>query len=325
MIVNLVLALMTQVTGPPVDGPVGTIEGVVVNGTSDRAVGKGTVVVLRVEVNGQFVAVTETTTDDRGTFCFEDVPAIVEAVYLPGANCGEVHFPGPRVQLTPELPHARVQLKIFEPSTAPNPLVIRRHEVTVEPVPGALRVTESLRVENPSRNCFVGVSVPERDAATGTLRLEIPPDFERTTFHSEFFGRRFSWHDNALVTSIPWPPGTRDVDFTYLISNDDGQRIWERRVDLPCDAIRLTVYSEEPADISCDTLSREVLDANRVTFASNRTLPAGQVIRLRLDNLPVPLTASLRWIAVGILLGAVVFACVWVVYRGAQLRRIPPA
>lgn len=42
---------------------------------------------------------------------------------------------------------------------------------------------------------------------TATLRLSIPSDFHRTTFHKEFYGRQFTLIDGRLVTDIPWAPG----------------------------------------------------------------------------------------------------------------------
>ena len=313
MMAAMLLAVCAQLTSPP-PGPVGTIQGRVVNRTRNDAVVADTVVVLRVEIDGQFVAVTETTTDSRGLFCFEHVPVVPEAVYLPGANCGEVHYPGPRVQLTAEQPHVDVELTVFDTASDLNPLVIRQHDIVIKPEPGVLRVTESLQVENPTQVCYAGGTQPAEEPAEAppvTLRLGIPAEFQQATFQSEFFGRRFSWQDNALVTRVPWPPGIRKLEFTYVIANDTGQRTWQCRTDLPCDQLQLTVYSDTPDHVSCDALTASSIDQRHVVFSSAQHLPAGELIELHLEELPIPLAVYLRWSAVAILLGMVAVSSVW--------------
>ncbi len=312
----LLLALCAQLTSAA-PGPVGTIQGQVVNGSRGRAVVADAVVILRVEIEGQFVAVTETTTDAQGVFRFEDVPAVAEATYLPGANCGEVHYPGPRVKLTPDQPQVDVELTVFDTTSLRNPLVIRRHDIEVRPEPGGLRVTESLQIDNPMPVCYAGATSP-RGPTSGkappiTLRLGIPAEFQRATFQREFFGRRFSWQDNELVTRIPWPPGVRQLDFTYVIVQDSGERSWQRRIDLPCDQIRLTVFTATPDKVSCPALSRTTSHSEhgRVVFASTQRLQAGELINVQLGEMSIPLAVQLRWFAVAILLVSVMVPSVW--------------
>ena len=87
-------------------------------------------------------------------------------------------------------------------------------------------VTESMSIDNPSSLCYVGKS-PVSGAEPVTLQLAIPADFERTTFHKEFFGRQFSIVDGKLVTGVPWPPGRRELAFTYVLACDEGGYVWQ--------------------------------------------------------------------------------------------------
>lgn len=43
----------------------------------------------------------------------------------------------------------------------PNPLLARRHEIVVRSETGALRVTETILVENPTSTCYVGQAASE--------------------------------------------------------------------------------------------------------------------------------------------------------------------
>ncbi len=291
----------------------GTIRGTVVNATHDGQPVGDAEVVLRAKLDGQMVPVAQTTTDSAGNFEFSEVPVAAGVEYLPGANHHDIHYPGPRVRLSPTDPEANVQLSVCDSITAPNPLVIRRHDIVVCPVPGALSVTETIVVANPTRTCYIGRPTGKAGEPV-TLRLHIPSDFERTTFDKEFFGRRFSLADGTLVTGIPWTPGEREVKFTYLLRNSKKQVLWQRPLDLPCQHVRLSVETKHPEEVAC-SLGSGKRDPNwptredgtvRIVFESQgETLPAGEVLRLELGKLPVSWMANARWLALGALALAV--------------------
>jgi hypothetical protein len=203
-----------------------------------------------------------------------------------------------------------VELKVFDEFAQPNPLVIRRHDVVIRSESGVLRVSESLQIENPARGCYVGSSGSEQGTPV-TLRLQIPPDFERATFRSEFFGRHFVWQDDALATRIPWPPGIRNLEFVYVIPNESARRVWLRRVDLPCHEMHITVYGSPPDEISCACIPDKEIHADHVHFASYDQLPAGQMIELHLDGLPISVAVYLRIAAVLVLVGSITLGGVW--------------
>lgn len=296
----LLLAAGIALLGQPM--PVaGSISGVVVNASLDGAPVGGADVVLRVRLEGEFVTAAETVTDAMGRFVFDDIPADSEYIYLPGANREGIHYPGPRVQLNAQTPHARVRLSVHDTVSEPSPLVLRRHDITLEPESDALRVTESLLIDNPSTLTYVGKPAHEGGRAA-TLRLAIPSDFRRTTFHSEFYGRQFTLIGGRLVTDVPWTPGKHELAFTYVLPNSQRERVWERPLDLPCEHLQLTVHTDTPEDVTCNLSPTGSREADTVTFESNAgTLPAGYVVRLQLGRLPVSLTAYGRWLALAIL------------------------
>ena len=308
MVVKLILLASVAVAGASPEAQ-GTIRGTVVNASARRTPVAQATVVLRAEAGGDLVPLEETTTDARGRFVFRRLSTGSRGVYLAGANRAGVHYPGPRVQLTPQQPAAEVELSVFDVVGEPCPLVIRSQEIIVRPQPGALRVTESLTIENPSAACYVGKS-PQEGAEPITLALAIPPDFERATFHKEFFGRRFSVLGGKLVTGIPWPPGQQKVELTYVVPNGRRRGLWERSVDLPCSRLRLCVETDKTGEVACN-LPRTSLDAGRqIVFESSaETLPPGYAIRLELGRVPLPAIVYARWGAVASLAGLIAWAC----------------
>ena len=267
------------------------------------------------KVGGQLLTVAETTADNQGRFRIEHLPADAAYVYLPGANRDGIHYPGPSVQLSGLSRRANVKLAVHDSVAFPNPLVVRRHDILLRPEQGALRVTESMRIDNPGSACYVGRAAGE-DAQPVTLQLAIPSSFDRVTFESEQFGRRFSLIDGKLVTSIPWPPGQRDLTFSYLLPNAQRNYVWQRPLDLPSAAVRVSVCTNEPGHITCNLNHAQRQKNEGVVFeAGERTLPAGYLLRVELGHLHVSLMTYAPWLALALLAGLIIGTSVATIFR----------
>jgi hypothetical protein len=280
-----------------------TIAGTVRNASAKNAPLARAEVMLRVRSGGEFVPYARTTADGQGRFEFRGLPAGDDRLYLPGANRDGVHFPGPRVRFAPGQRRLTVELEVHDSVSAPNPLVIQRQEVTIRSTPGAVEVAETLVVDNPGPACFVGLAAAE-DEDPITLQLAVPSKFDRATFQKEFFGRRFSVHGGKLVTSVPWPPGTRELTLTYQVPNQDRHYRWERPLDLPCAALRVCVKTDNPGEVS-SSLALAASESGEVVFQSSGPLPAGHAVHVEIGKLPVPAMAYARWLALGVLFAAV--------------------
>ena len=228
---------------PATEGPEGVIEGIVFNGTQQDALAAGVEVVLRAPVQGEFVVVAQTATGADGAFRFAPLPLIAPGPYLPGANLNGIHYPGPRISLDASQPRAFARLTVYETAADPSPLVVEDHTILVTAEPGAIRVRETMQISNPSLSCYVGHPMHDGGGPI-TLQLGIPSDFERITFDKEGFGRQFQLINGKLVTGIPWPPGTRELSFSYVIAHCAGDRIWQRHVDLPSSHVHLQVRTD---------------------------------------------------------------------------------
>lgn len=288
----------------------GVIEGVVTR-AADHTTVSGAEVVLRGRVDGQLLPVAETTADAQGRFRFERLPADSSTVYLPGANRGGIHYPGPSVRLTSLQPRAEVKLAVYDAVAFPNPLVVRRHTIALCPEPGVLRVTESMLIDNPSATCYVGRAAGESGEAE-TLQLAIPASFQQVTFAREFYGRRFSLIGGRLVTGIPWPPGQRELTFSYVLPNAERCRVWQRPLDLPSSQVQVSVRTSDQPNQVTSNLAREPGKGDgEVTFVSGtHILPAGHVLRVELGSQPVSAMTYAPWGALA-MLAVLIVASLW--------------
>jgi hypothetical protein len=268
-------------------------------------------VILQVHRDGSFVPLAETATDEHGRFVFHGLP-VADSLFLVGANRDEVFYPGERVRLTRQSSGAVAKVRVFDALTAPSPLLARRHEINIGTESNTLRITESILISNPSSYCYVGGAEGKRPV---TLALHIPSDFEKVTFEKEFYGRRFALIDGVLMTTIPWPPGERELTFTYILPIEKTNQLWERPLDLPCSDIRVSIVASDRRGPTCNLPALKSGPSNGLSFHHRaELLPAGHRIRVEFGRLPVPFSVYARWIALGVL-GTLILAASAAMFR----------
>jgi hypothetical protein len=294
MIVWLFVIAFSMNGDDPSLNATGTIEGVVVNGSLAGGPLADVEVHLRAGAAGALEPVASTTTDLNGNFSFCDLPLDPTIVYLPGANRDGVHYPGQRVRLDPAHGVARVKITAFDAEQKMSPLVATHHDIDIRVKERVMEVTETLIVSNPTRTTYVGHSQGERGPVT--LRVTVPPSFDRVTFSREFFGRRFQIIDQRLVTDIPWTPGDKELQFAYRVPLDGpaaGQ--FRRPLDLPSAQVRVCVHATDPQQVSCNLSPPTGVGGDAIVTSAGDPLPAGYIIELTIGRIPLPWMLYARW------------------------------
>jgi hypothetical protein len=295
----------------------GVIEGIVLNGTNDRRPVAEAAVVLRVESQGSWMPVAETTTDRAGRFRFKGLPAKEGLLYLPGANHMGVHYPAQRVRLKGTA--AAQEIVVYDTMAEPSPLVAARHEIEIRVEGNVVTVCESILVANRTFRSYVGTSA-SAESPPVTLQLSIPPEFEKVTFEKEFFGRQFQLNGERLETHIPWTPGQRELKLTYRLPLETRHWRFRRPLDLPTEHVRLTIVSRDNDRIACNLPPAAAPTQDVLAFEAS-ALPAGHAIELELGSLPLAWTAYARGAAVAALLLLVLGTSLYMLRR----RSLQPA
>jgi hypothetical protein len=280
---------------------VGTIHGIIVDGSHGNVPMEGIEVVLRAGMGDQLIPVAQTKSDFYGRYVFEDVPLVAAMDYVPGADRDGVHYPGQRVRLGEHNRTAHVRIATFTTAAAPSPLVAALHQIEFHIEGRVINVMETIVVANPSQATYVGEANGEQPAET--LRLSLPEHADRVTFDSEFHGRRFHINDGRMVTDVPWPPGRRQLQFSYSLPRRAVSRKFHRTLDLPCESVRVRILGER-AELATCSLSAAAPIAGGTEFASTgELLPAGTAIDLDFGAAPLPWETVARSMAVLTLLG----------------------
>jgi hypothetical protein len=302
MIFGIVIAVGCSLSAPADGGA--TVEGLVVNGSRGMATVPGAVVVLRAEHQGAMTPVAQTTADAGGRYRFEQLSFPDGVVCLPGANHQGIHYPGRRVTIGSRTAATDQNVVVYETVADPSPLVTVRHEIEVRPETGVLEVTETIQVANRSLQSYVGREIVAGEPPA-TLRLSIPPQFEKVTFFKEFFGRQFQLNRERLETQIPWTPGERELKFTYRLPIEHQHWVFRRPLDLPTEQVRIRVFGQS-SDVTCNLAASPTHQEDAIIFESQGTLiPAGHTIEVQFGSLPVAWTAAARWWALGGLAGLI--------------------
>jgi hypothetical protein len=288
------------------------LEGTVRDGTHGGIPVAGVEVILRGELDGERLALGKTVSDSNGHFAFYDLPNHPGLVFVPGANRGGVHYPGPRLRFLDIAAPSPLNLTVFDAVQSPSPLVAEQYDLEMAVKSGVVEITETILIDNPTRTTFVGQS---NGMFSTTLSLSIPDGFERVTFADEFHGRRFQIIDGRVVTDIPWTPGKRQLKYSYKLPIEESSGAIQRALDLPCKQIRVRIMGMNDKRVECNLPVGPILDGESQRFESSTPiLDAGFQLQLRFQGAPIPGRLHARWYAV-LLLAALVASTIWFTRR----------
>lgn len=303
----------------------GIIRGVVVNGSQGDKPLTNAKVILQAGANGMMEPVGETTSGSDGRFEFDNVPIDPALTLLAGAERDGIHYPGGRFQLNASRTNADVRIRAFDSVRIPSPLQASYHQIEVTVEDKVLVVKEALQIANRTTSTYIGDA--NGDVPPTTLRLSLPPNFDRVTFGSEFFGRRFQVTDHRPGTDIPWPPGERALTFMYRIPLEESGSLFQRTLDLPTENLTVHVLGAGGAKLRCNLATAKQANDEAIFAARNQHLTAGFTIELQIGEPPIPWAQYARWGAVGTL-GLLVASTAGVSQlrkRKAKGPEVPPA
>ena len=174
-------------------------------------------------------------------------------------------------------------------------------------------------IDNPSAACYVGQAA-DKGSEPVTLQLAIPANFQKVTFASEFFGRRFALINGKLVTSVPWPPGQRELIFSYVLANTQRHYVWQRPLDLPSTKVRVSVHGGQPSEVTSNlNRTQQKKEDGQLAFESgDNTLSAGYLLRVELGHMPVSLMTYAPWVAMVTLAGLLLATTMPVIFRSTM-------
>jgi hypothetical protein len=269
----------------------GTIEGRVMNGTTGKP--QPGVEVTLTQGRGNSRDQLKVTTDNEGRYRFEDLRTGEDTFYVLDATYEGGLFAGRPLSIpsdTRQQPVIETTLRVFEPTTDPNAILIRRDDLFVVHDGDRLSVIEAIKVINPTQSAYIGrgsaLSEADDDGVTPSLGFAIPDDVIPETFR---------WLDADLdvpeaveiqgvgfgITSAI-PPGEVDFTFSYQLEGQGGTFDISRRALY--EVSELTVFAADPLEVTSNRLEREgeiELEGTRYdTFTSSEGIDPADPVQI---------------------------------------------
>jgi hypothetical protein len=280
---------------------VGTISGTVVNGTAGGGATAGLPVTLTIiDNNGTSQpAKQQTTTDEAGSFVFEQVPLSADTSYQLSAVYAGVEYAGDVGSLASAEGLADQTLDVYE--TTSDPAVMRASMahvvIQVDKGSNSLLVSELLVINNTGDRAYIGQPFQQANPALGdshpdigneTMRFAVPAGASNVGIVDGLLVEDLVTSDFGFSDTSPWLPGTRQVAFSYSLPYQGSDYVFRTALDIPADTVNILMPKGEAKLESGSPFTQDetVLQEEPYLRARADNLEAGATIQAILTDLP---------------------------------------
>lgn len=289
----LVWALLLMLAAAPLSAHAQeaiSIEGQLKNGTVGAEVPQGVTITLKVYKAGQVQETREAVSDAEGGFSFEGVPGgggkgfgyVINAEYAGGAYSFESDYP---------LPPEPLELMVYESTPSTEAIKVRSHTLVVTTANSKTRLMDTLEMvwlENTGDRTFVP------DLASGgsmeVLRFSLPSTASNLEVQSNLLGGQIIQVDVGFGMTTQVPPGTHEIDYTYLASYADGKLTFAHSFPFGADIFRVFLLESlgQVTGTGLQEMEPLVDEKNTYRRLESSNLNAGAKVTLDFSGLPEP-------------------------------------
>lgn len=287
---TIALVLLLIAVTPGAQGAArGTIRGVVVNQSSGEPQAGVEVTLTSALEDGSGSFTRRDTSDTSGRYRFVDLPTGDERFYALDAHHEGGLFAGRAITLpsdTSEAPEVESSLKVWDTTTDPRALVIRRDDLFTTVDDRGLQVIESLRVVNIADEAYIGrAGLGERSRdATPTIGFAVPArtiDGSVAIVDSDLEIPQLLPAEYGFAATIAIPPDEHQITYTYRVDGDGGSFDISRVALYPI--LEMTVHAADPLRIESNRLQErgpvEVGDRTYDRWGTDETIDAGDELQ----------------------------------------------
>ena len=196
---------------------IGKIEGQVIDKQRNLPLSQQ-LVVLQIRREGEDVQRRETTTDDNGSYIFDNLSTAFDVHYAVSTNYEGKEYIEQDLVLSEWLPNITVNIEIGAFTDDPSQVKIRSHTLIIGPPPadhapdGAVSVLELIQVENTSELSFQTLI----DNQPAGMYFNLPNGHENLQL-DQTSKQELGLNANRLIANQPLAPGTHQVGYSYLM------------------------------------------------------------------------------------------------------------
>lgn len=293
----------------------GTIRGRVLNETTGEPQAGARVTLTSALDDGSEGRRLTTTTDERGRYVFDDLPTGDDRYYAVDARHDDGLFAGGVVRLpgdTDQRPIVDTTLRVWDTTTDPAAIVVRRDSIFVVPSDNGVGVIEAVVVANIADEAYIGRGRElgaEEDGEIASLGFALPPNAELPPVpivESDIDFPSLVETSFGFAATVAVPPGQWRVVYSYEVPGEGGTYDLSRPALYP--TLELGVYAGDPLAIDGGRVApdgtRDVRGKTYDLYSSSGTLEAGDAV----DMIAVAEASASNLLAIGAAVAGVVAA-----------------
>jgi Carboxypeptidase regulatory-like domain len=310
-----VVAIATMAT-PATAADVGQIVGRVVNETTGEPQPRVEVTLTTGTESGESEVVGTMATDAKGRYSFEGLATGEDRFYALDASYDGGTFAGRPISLpsdTNKEPVIRSTLRVWETTTEPGVMAIRRDDMFVVANEQGVGVIEAVTFVNTSDMAYIGrgAAMLGENASGASFVFALPNGAsEFNPIDSTLDIPTMTDADQGVAATIAIPPGENRTTFSYRLEGSGGSFDLSRPALYPI--LEMSIFAGDPLEIRSNRLtSRGDVDIEGTTYerwSADQAIDAGdpvQVLAVAGGNVPVvPLVAG--GAALAIVIGLIV-------------------
>lgn len=257
----------------------GTIEGQVINGTEGGGSVAGVEVTLIMYIDDVMAGTRAALTDDEGKFQFDNVD--IQNEYIISAKYMEVDYYYP-VEFIKGETTAYVEVGVCDATTSDEAIRTVLSHTIIDIVEEDIVVTEVFQLFNDGDKTYAGTdSMLAFTLPEGVYSYEAP----------QYLMQDYQLlDDNRLAYLVPFPPGERQLIFSYSLVMPDAKEVTiPFVVDYPTDSMQLLVSGEDIEVATAELTPGGPIytdTGERYIRFWGEDIPRGTVINILISNLP---------------------------------------
>ncbi|HEV2755830.1 MAG TPA: carboxypeptidase-like regulatory domain-containing protein [Actinomycetota bacterium] len=302
----LAIAAVAIAPAPATAATRGTIKGRVVNESTGEPQPGVRVTLTSARDDGSQLTEQMTTTDERGRYVFEALRTGSDRFYAVDARYQQGLFAGGVLRIpsnTTSPPVIDSTLRVWDTTTDPQAIVIRRDSIFIVPSDDGIGVIEAVQVTNIADEAYIGRGLDmgaEDDGAVPSLGFPVPAGAElppSPIVDSDIDIPEIVETSFGFAATIAIPPGNRRIVYSYELSGEGGTYDLTRPAVYP--TLELGVYAADPLTIDGNRVApsgtRDVQGKTYDFYESGETIEAGD----RLQMIAVAEASASNLLAIG--------------------------
>jgi len=295
LVVAVLLVLGLPAAAAAQEAGTGTISGQVINGTAGGGSVAGVAVTL-ITYTGAETATRTARTDRDGRFRFDNIA--IEHEYVVSARYMGVDYYYP-VTFAPGETAAQVEVGVCDTTTSDQAIRVGLAHTIITVAEEGLQVTQVCWLVNDGDRTYIGND--------GVIVFTLPAGATGVDAPAELMADYQLRGDNRLAHLVPFPPGERQLVYSYWLDRPDSDEInIPVAMDYPTDHVEVMVQGEGVEVAAAGLAPAEPVvtgGGERFLRFRGESIPRGTVINICLTHLSagggVPFT--ILWVAAALL------------------------